>query len=316
MTVRLTPDQVREKYGPMFNKGLFTLVDEKAGKVRIIETCTAKGPAEWDLVNRRRTGGVINVINLVGHTLVMDCAIGEKTLKAGPASAELGGQGVFKLEVDGDEVRTGWWGIAGASVGVGACLPQSPDVIYTEYPDDFKMGGGHESKVTIVTPKMVRVIIGVDDTDTKEKGATWAVGLSMARNCPYGKFLEHRIIQLNPKSPTKTTNCVATAVSFAVREKDVPALVEYCFDFIKERSYSEDAVMTVFTGLDIPKELSEFGYQAKSVMFEREKGIEIAQKCGVQIIEVTGKGGTIGAIAAIGCFDLGTEAAGVPEDFE
>lgn len=316
MTVRLTPDQVREKYGPMFNKGFFTLVDEKEGIARIIEVCTAKGPAEWDLVNRRRTGGVIDVIDLVGHTLVMDCTIGEKTLKAGPASAELGGQGVFRLEIDGDEVRTGWWGIAGASLGVGACIPQCPDVLYTEYPDDFKMGGGHEASVTIVTPKMVRVIIGVDDTDTKEKGATWAAGLAMAQKCPVGKFMEHRIVQLNPKSPTKTTNCVATAVSFAVREKDIPALIEFCFDFIKEHSYSEDAVMTVFQGLKIPEPLQKFGYDAKSIMFDIGKGIEVAQQNGVQIINVTGSGGTIGAIAAIGCFDLGTEAAGVPEDFE
>lgn len=316
MTVRLTPDQVREKYGPMFNRGFYTLVDEKAGIVRIIETCAAKGPAEWDLVNRRRSGGVINVINLVGHTLVMDCAIGEKELKAGPASAELGGQGVFSLKVDGDEVRTGWWGIAGASVGVGACLPQSPGVLYTEYPDDFRIGGGHEAKVTIVTPKMIRVVIGIDDTDTKEKGATWAVGLSMARGCPYGKFLEHKIIQLNPRSPTKTTNCVATAISFAVCEKDVPALIEYCFDYIRKHSFSEDAVMTVFSGLRIPEALSEFGYRAKSVMFDREECIRIAQENGVQILEVTGSGGTVGAVAAIGCFDLGVEAAGMPEDFE
>lgn len=178
------------------------------------------------------------------------------------------------------------------------------------------MGGGHEASVTIVTPKLVRVIIGVDDTDTKEKGATWATVLSMAKECPVGRFMEHRIIQLNPRSPTKTTNCVATAVSFAVREKDIPALIEYCFDYIRRRSYSEDAVMAVFTGLRVPKALSEFGYDAKSVMFEREKGVAVAAEAGVQIIEITGAGGTIGAIAAIGCFDLGIEAAGVPEDFE
>jgi hypothetical protein len=40
----------------------------------------------------------------------------------------------------------------------------------------------------------------------------------MARECPYGHFMEHKIVQLNPRCPTKTTNCVATAVSFAIRE--------------------------------------------------------------------------------------------------
>lgn len=81
MTVRMTPDEVRAKYGPMFNRGLYTLVDEKAGIARIVETCSAKGPAEWDLVNRRRTGGIVDTIDLVGHTLVMDCSIGERTMR-------------------------------------------------------------------------------------------------------------------------------------------------------------------------------------------------------------------------------------------
>ncbi len=316
MTYKLTPEEVRERYGPMFNKGLLTIVDEDAGMVRIIETCSAKGPAEWDLVNRRRTGGVINVIDIVGHTLVMDCRIGEGVLKAGPASKDLGGQGISKVEIVGDEVRTDWYGIAGASVGVGACLPQSQDVLYTEYPDDFKMGGGYEARTTIVTRKMVRIVIGVDDTDTKEKGATWALALAMATKCQIGRFMEHRIIQLNPKSPTKTTNCCATAVSFAVEEKNIPALIEYCYDFIKKGSYSDAAVMTVYKGLAIPKELSDFGYSAKSVMYPKEDAIAVAERNGVQIMQVTGDGGTVGAIAAIGCFDLGVEGAGVPEDFE
>jgi tRNA(Ile2) C34 agmatinyltransferase TiaS len=128
--------------------------------------------------------------------------------------------------------------------------------------------------------------------------------------------MEHRIIQLNPKSPTKTTNCCATAVSFAVEEKDIAALVEYCYDYIKKGSYSDAAVMTVFKGLSVPKDLSDFGYSAKSVMYEKSKAIEVAENNGVQIINVTGDGGLVGAVAAIGCFDLGPEAAGVPEDFE
>ena len=42
----------------------------------------------------------------------------------------------------------------------------------------------------------------------------------------------------------------------------------------------------------------------------------IADENGVEIISVTGNGGIIGAVAAIGCADLGTEAAGVVEDFQ
>ena len=42
----------------------------------------------------------------------------------------------------------------------------------------------------------------------------------------------------------------------------------------------------------------------------------IKDKNGVQIISVTGTKGVIGAVAAIGCFDLGERSAGIPEDYE
>ena len=45
----MKPEQVREKFGPMFCKGLVTMVDEKNGIARIIEICSAKGPSEWDI---------------------------------------------------------------------------------------------------------------------------------------------------------------------------------------------------------------------------------------------------------------------------
>ena len=230
-------------------------------------------------------------------------------------SADLGGQGLRAVKIEGDEVRTTWYGIAGASVGIGACLPQSKDVIRTEYPDDFKIGGGHTAHVDIITPKLVRVVIGVDDTDTKEKGATWASALKMAVNTPVGHFMEHKIIQLNPRSPTKTTNCCSTAVSFAVREDEVQKLIEYCYGFLKKESVSEDAVMTVFQGLEVPKELTSWAWRCKTVLVDRSEAVAMAEKHGVQIISITGEGGTIGAVAAIGCADLGPECAGVPEDF-
>lgn len=316
MVTILRPDEVKAKYGPMFCRGFLTIVDDKSGKARIVEQCISRGPGEWDIVNRKRTGGVINNIVMEGTTLIMDVEIGEKELNFGPVSAQLGSQGLKAFKVEGDEVRTTWFGMAGATVGIGACIPQCKDVIRTEYPDDFKIGGGHTAHVDIITPKLVRVVIGVDDTDTKEKGATWATALSMGNECPIGHFMEHKIIQLNPKTPNKTTNCCSTAVTFAVKEEEIPALIEFCYDYLKKNSYSEDAVMTVFKGLEIPKALQEYGWSAKSVMYDVAYAEKIAAENGVQIISVTGTAGTIGAVAAIGCVDIGPKSAGIPEDFE
>jgi len=316
MSLVLKPEEIKERCGELFCKGYYTMVDEENGIAQIIEMCIARGPAEWDIVNRRRAGGIITGMDLQGQTLIMDTVIGKKELEFGPVSETMGGQGLESLTVEGDRVRTVWKGLAGASVGVGACIPQCKDVIETRYPDGFKIGGAHAVTAEIVTPKMVRLVIGIDDTDTKEEGATWVVGMKLGRECPYGKFLGHKIAQLNPKVPNKTTNCCSTAVAFAVKEDEIPDLIEYARNFIKKESYSEDAVMTAFRGLKIPKAVEDFGWSAKSVIYEKEDAIKVAEENGIQIISVTGMGGVIGAVAAIGCFDLGLRSAGVPEDFE
>ncbi|MBP5734896.1 MAG: DUF1743 domain-containing protein, partial [Candidatus Methanomethylophilaceae archaeon] len=127
----------------------------------------------------------------------------------------------------------------------------------------------------------------------------------------------HKIVQLNPDAPNKTTNCCGTAVSFAVKESEIPALIEYATDFIRKESYSEDAIMTVYQGLEIPKGLADFGWDCKSILFKPEDAIKVAEENGVQIISLNGgTKGVIGAVAAIGCFDMGEKAAGVPQDFE
>lgn len=316
MPTVLRPDEVKEKYGPLFCRGFYTMVDEKNMVAQIVEVCSSRGQAEWDVVNRRRAGGIIEDIDIDGQTLIMNTIIGERELNFGPVSEKLGGQGVSSLRIEGNRIHTTWKGLAGASVGVGASIPQFEDVIETIYPDNFKLGGAHEASVEIVTHKLVRLIIGIDDTDTKDKGATWVVGMKLGKSCPYGKFIDHKIIQLNPKAPNKTTNCCSTAVSFAVKEEDIPRLIEYAVDFIRKESYSEDTVIAVYSGLKIPEALSEFGWSAKFVLYEKNVAVDLAAENGVQIIAVTGMGGVIGAVAAIGCFDMGVRSAGLPEDFE
>ncbi|QLH74612.1 MAG: DUF1743 domain-containing protein [Methanomassiliicoccales archaeon] len=315
MTVRLTPDEVRQKYGKLFCKGIYALVDEKNGVAQIIEECSAKGPVEWDAVNRKRAKGVITDVRVEGTTLIMDAVIGEREVSFGPASKDVGGQGLRALKVEGDLVKTTWVGLAGASVGIGACMPQGPGTIMAEYPDDVRIGGAHRIEVTVTMPKMVRVIIAVDDTDTREKGASWSMLLRIARECEIGHMLEHKIIQLNPEVPEKTTNCVSVAVSFAVEVKDVERLISYFIERIREATFSKETTMVVFQGLKVPKEVEEYGLRAKKEILTREMAMEVAERNGLNVIEVTGRRGIIGAVAGIGCFDMGIRAAGLPEDF-
>lgn len=299
----------------MFSQGIFTLVDEKNEIAQVIEHCTAKGPVEWDALNRMRAGGVVEEAFVDGTTLIMNTKIGKGDVKFGPASHELGGQALKALKVMGDEVHTTWLGLAGASVGVGACLPQAPGVLRAIYPDMKGLGGSNEVEITIVTRKMTRLIIGIDDTDSKEKGASWVLMLELMNAMPYAKSLQHKIVQLNPSVPEKTTSCVSIAASFAVEEENLSKAINFALDFLKQRTLSKHTSMAVFEGLKIPEEVKTYGLEAKSRIITLEEAETIAKEHDIRMIELTGKRGMIGALAAIGCFDYGLKAAGLKEDF-
>lgn len=311
----LTPADVRKRHGSLFSKRLITMVDERAGKAKIIEECCAQGPVEWDAVNRLRARGIVEHVEVQGTTLIMDTRVGEGEVRFGAATKDTGGQALKSLVVKDGKVETTWIGLAGASVGVGACLPQAEGVEKAEYLSDSMVGGSKKVEIRITTPLHRRLVIGIDDTDTKEKGATWVLGLKMAREIPHGIYLTHKIVQLNPHAPQKTTNCASTGVSLAVRPDEVRKAIDWAKEFVRMNTYSDQTSMAVFEGLAVPRKLVRYGADAKETILSIHDAEHAARQNGVELIEVTGKRGSIGAVAAIGCFDLGLYSAGLPEDF-
>jgi len=73
--------------------------------------------------------------------------------------------------------------------------------------------------------------------------------------------------------------------------------------------------MVIFEGLDIPRKLVRYGADAKETVLSIHDAEHAAKEVGVKLLEITGKRGMIGALAAVGCFDLGLYSAGLPEDF-
>jgi len=315
MATILTPDEVRRRHGSLFSKRLITMVDERSGKAKVFEECCAQGPVEWDAVNRLRSKGVVEHVEVLGTTLIMDTRIGEGEVRFGPASRETGGQALKSLIVRDGKVETTWIGLAGASVGVGACLPQAEGVEKAEFLSDELVGGAKKVEIRITTPLHRRLIIGIDDTDTKEKGATWVLGLKLGREMPHGVFLSHKIVQLNPHAPQKTTNCASTGVAFAVPPSGIKDAIAWAKEFVARNTFSDQTSIAVYEGLEVPRALVKYGANAKETILSIHDAEHVAKETGVQIHEISGRRGSIGAVAAIGCFDLGLYSAGLPEDF-
>lgn len=318
--MKLEPSQVKEKFGPLFSQRLLTMVDPAKNVAEIIETCAVRGTIEWDAVNRCRAGGLIEWCEVEGTTMIMRARLGLKPARFGPADAEMGGQALEGITIDGDVVKTRWAGTGGAGLGIAACLAQAPGVLYAEYPsaEDMKVGGAHTNRVEIATPLYEKVTIGIDDTDNKEGGATWVTALKaskIAATLPGIQSLNLRLIQLFPRSPNKTTNCVASAITFAVKPEAYDALIKSVVGTVKTDNRSEDPGIAVYRGIGIPAALKDFGWEIKRRLVTMEEVSRKAEENGVEFIDILGpQAGRIGALASVALSEERADAAALYED--
>jgi len=353
MNIRtMTPAEVRARFGVSHCRGFHTIVDERISRVRIIEKCIARGPVEWDAVNRMRAGGALLDYRLDGTTLIMDAVletekgsagqnggkdvggaagnpgytgkgsekglgkelekgseiIHGRPLRFGPASAGTGGQALVSaaLSRDGEAVKTRWKGIAGASVGVGACLGSAPGVERADYRDFTGIGGSHVVDVTLTTPALYRLVFGIDDTDSKEKGATWSLVMKMSKALEEAVdaiFLDLKVIQLCPLVPEKTTNCVSIALSVAVPHRRAVGAKAAARKFIEHHTLSDETGMAVLEGLVVPGEVVRYAEETKREVKSVGDALSVARENGIELFPVTGERGMIGALAAVGFFE-------------
>jgi len=316
-----TPEMVKNMFGPLFCKKFLVMVDEIHGLAQIVEHCRARGPIEWDAMNRMRAGGACESCSVEGTSMTMNARLGSFPVNFGAASREIGGQALEGVLVDGDEVITSWAGIAGAGVGVAACLPQAPGVTRAEYPtdEDLKVGGARTNRVRIVSPRYEKVTIGIDDTDTKTQGATWVMALKCAEGLDIDgvEFLNMRLIQLNPEVPKKTTNCVGSALNFAVRPGAVKPLLDHVNTFVSDNTFSSDTGIAVFLGIEplVPGEVWKKTADAvKTKILTREEAESAAAELGVTFIDRFASKGRIGALGAVLWANRGIEAAGLHDE--
>lgn len=316
----LKPEEIQQRFGKLFTQKILVMIDEKNQYAEIVEKGIVRGTVEWEVVNRCRAGGVVEWCKAVGHTVITRAKLGESPVQFGPADMEHGGQALEGILVDGDNVKIKWAGIGGAGLGVAVSLAQAPGVISASYPhedDLLKVGGARTNRVTITTPCYEKIIIGIDDTDNKEGGATWLLALKAVQavsNLDGIEFLDLRLNQLWPKAPQKTTNCVSSGLIFAVRPNMVNKLIQAITDFVKAETRSEDTGLVVYRGINIPVALNDFGWEVKKRLVLITETDVFVDNSIVSIIMGRGKKGLIGAIASIGLSEEGIETAALCGD--
>jgi methanogenesis imperfect marker protein 11 len=142
---------------------------------------------------------------------------------------------------------------------------------------------------------MQRVLIGVDDTDTPEEGATWTLVHNIARAVEDERsvYLSHTIVQLFPV-PYRTKNCVALVAEFAT--SDPEGLVLRFRQLLEKYTLSKKTGMAIYTGFTPSEELLAYGRKVKRG--EVEAGLPESIWDPKLRIVMNGRG-IVGAVAAI-----------------
>ena len=302
----LKPEELKEKFSDPWvapYEKVLTMVD--GDKVEIVEYHPCISGSHWLLHQYKNNSELIDDAYRDGNKHVYSCHTGSAPLDL---KASFNAAGIDEIQVVGDEVKVTHAGLAGAGVGAGMCRGMGKGVKYIEL---IKSGGGSkEGRATVVTPKLEKVVIGVDDTDVKDAGATWTMahnlGVELAGE-GY-EYLDHIIVQLYPHNPHKTQNCVSIALTFAVESEKKEALINRVIEILKRDTLSDKTAIAILEGLEIPEKLREYAMATKTGMMDVETAEKTADELGIDLIAVTGEQGKVGALAALGLYNDVEEA--------
>ncbi|GAB6055457.1 DUF1743 domain-containing protein [Methanobacterium alkalithermotolerans] len=305
----LTPKDLKEKFDDPWiapYQKVLTLVDKDL--VEIVEYHPCVSGSHWVVSQYQRSSDLILSSFRDGNKHVFLAKIGKTPLEL---KASVNAAGIEEVSVDKDEVKVVHAGLAGAGVGAAMCRGMAQGVKRIEL---YEVGGGSKlGKAAVVTPRMEKVVIGVDDTDTKEEGATWTMAHNMGMELAKQGFhyLDHVIIQLYPHNPHKTQNCVSVALTFGVNPGEKEKLVEKAVEILKRNTLSDKTAIAVLKGIQVPQDLRIYAEKAKKSMITVEESENVADNLNIELIEVTGAQGKIGALAALGLYDDVEEAVKV-----
>ncbi|MDI9623266.1 MAG: DUF1743 domain-containing protein [Methanothermobacter sp.] len=305
----LKPEELREKFKDPWiapYKKIITMVDKDL--VEIIEYHPCISGSHWMIYQYPRTSKLILKAKRDGNRHIYLTKTGKTHLKL---RASLNAAGIEEVTVTNDEVKVVHAGLAGAGVGAAMCRGMAEGVKRVEL---YDVGGGSKvGRAAVITPRLEKVIIGIDDTDTKDKGATWTLAhnIGVELSSEGFEYLDHIIVQLYPHNPYKTQNCVSVALTFAVKPGTQEELIERIIEKLKEKTLSDKTSIAIFNGIMIPEKLREYSIRAKKKLITADEARKVAEKVGVRLIEVTGAQGQIGALAAIGLSDDVDEAVKV-----
>jgi len=225
-------------------KGIYAVADRKNELVEIMEHSNCYGGSAWALYHYSKSPLVIKSRS-VGDKMRYLVRVGRSKLELQSSTAAAGIESVI---VNGDEIEITYSGLGGGGVGATTCRAYASGVLRCNIAES---GGGKRASGTIVVPRRERVLVGIDNTDSKEVGATWTLAHNIADSVDSQeqKYISHTLVQLFPV-PDKTQNCVATVLEFACTEGTREELLSKIKEGLIEYSVSPETGMVALSDFD------------------------------------------------------------------
>jgi hypothetical protein len=269
---------------------IFTTVD--GDRVEIYHECMSNACAAFCAYHHSRAGGVLENVMRDGPLLRERAHLGQSRVKIGlyPASAV----GVAGVEREGNDIIQHIRCIGGPAYSLTDMMAKAEGVCDVKI---RKSGGLVEGSVR--TRALVHLVIGLDDTDSHEGGATFAMALALLQHLETLKGvlpISHHIVMLNTAIPEKTTGNSCSYIEVAIPPERYEDVRNRALMFIQDESLSPEWGMAFRRGFSIPGNLRMFGSRARTGVVDLEDADAVAGENGVDLF---GGRGRIGALAAI-----------------
>jgi methanogenesis imperfect marker protein 11 len=264
------------------------------------------GAAAWAVYHYKRTSALVVEARREGARDIFTLKPGKCDLNLKPSYSSAGIEAVELVE---DKIHVTYAGLAGGGVGSTLCRALAKGVDGAEIHEEG--GGDRLGRATLIIPMMIKIQVGVDDTDKPGAGATWSLANEIAFQVGEQKgieYLNHTLVQLYPGTPEKTTNCVATVLTFAVAQDKLGWLKNELSRCFSEDTLSKHTGVAFWSGISIPDDLLLFSNQARKSIVAIDQAKKAAKDAGIDLQTVTGERGFIGAVAGLGYAERQEEA--------
>jgi hypothetical protein len=277
---------------------IFTTVD--GDQVRIYHECLSGACAAFCGHHHTKAGGVIIRTLRDGPLLQEHASLGRREVTIGlyPSPAV----GVMGIEREGDYIVqhircTG--GPAYSLTDMMALADGVCDIAITRKGDIVEGA--------VRTRALLHLIIGVDDTDGKEGGATFALALALLQHLGSVQGvipIQHHVAMLNPDIAEKTAGNSCSSLELAILPELYGKVMQRTTSFVEDESVSGEWGIAVKQGFRISPGLRKFGSRARTRRVDLEEACKTARR---EEITLVGGLGVIGALAAIGLSGLDNE---------